>query len=213
MSTKVKGLMERLADGETVIAAEGYLFYFERLGYLQSGSFCPVVILNHPEYVKDAYRHFVHAGSDVVEAFTYYANRQKLSLIDMEDKLELMNREALRLAREVADETGPCWREISVTLLSTTPIVRREMNKLRPCLSIDSEPFSGLWEEMEKEVSKIMNDETATCPINDPDDITSDIIDQPITEAEIVQSIKFLKDNKSLVLMASPQNCLSSVVT
>ncbi|XP_070556868.1 betaine--homocysteine S-methyltransferase 1-like [Ptychodera flava] len=106
MSTKVKGLMKRLADGETVIAAEGYLFYFERLGYLQSGSFCPVVILNHPEYVKDAYKHFVHAGSDVVEAFTYYANRQKLSLMDMEDKLELINREALRLAREVADETG-----------------------------------------------------------------------------------------------------------
>ncbi|XP_070556034.1 betaine--homocysteine S-methyltransferase 1-like [Ptychodera flava] len=106
MSKEVKGFMERLKDGESVIAAEGYLFYFERLGYLQGGYWLPVVILEHPEYVKDAYRHFVHAGSDVVEAFTYYAHREKLSLMNMEDKIELINREALRLGREVADETG-----------------------------------------------------------------------------------------------------------
>jgi len=106
MSGKVKGFMERLKDGESVLAAEGYLFYFERRGYLQGAYWCPVVILEHPDLVKNAYRDFVHAGSDVVEAFTYYAHREKLKMIDMEDKIELMNREALRLAREVADETG-----------------------------------------------------------------------------------------------------------
>ncbi|XP_077994340.1 betaine--homocysteine S-methyltransferase 1-like [Glandiceps talaboti] len=106
MSRNIKGFMERIRDGESVIMAEGYVFYFERRGYLQSGSWFPVVTLEHPHIVKEAYQEFVHAGSDVVVAFTYYAHREKLRAIGMEDKLELMNRQALRLAREVADETG-----------------------------------------------------------------------------------------------------------
>ncbi|XP_077994734.1 betaine--homocysteine S-methyltransferase 1-like [Glandiceps talaboti] len=106
MSKNVKGFMERIRDGETIIMAEGYLFYFERRGYLQAGTWFPVVIMEHPDLVKAAYQEFVHAGSDVVEAFTYYAHREKLGLIDMADKLEMINRQALRLGREVADETG-----------------------------------------------------------------------------------------------------------
>ncbi|XP_038059787.1 betaine--homocysteine S-methyltransferase 1-like isoform X2 [Patiria miniata] len=65
-----KGLMERLRDGETVICAEGYLFVFERRGYLTAGSYVPEVVLEHPELVRQQYEEFVHAGSDVVLAFT-----------------------------------------------------------------------------------------------------------------------------------------------
>ena len=99
------GLLERLADGP-VICAEGYLFEFERRGYLQAGAFVPEVVLEHPELVTQLHREFVHAGSDVVEAFTYYAHREKLRMIDKEHLLEEMNRQALALAKEVADETG-----------------------------------------------------------------------------------------------------------
>jgi methionine synthase I (cobalamin-dependent) len=49
---------------------------------------------------------FVHAGSDVVEAFTYYGHREKLRLIGRENDLELMNRKALQIARQVANETN-----------------------------------------------------------------------------------------------------------
>ena len=38
--------------------------------------------------------------------FQYYAHRDKLASIGREGDLEKMNRQALRLAREVADETG-----------------------------------------------------------------------------------------------------------
>ncbi|XP_070568427.1 betaine--homocysteine S-methyltransferase 1-like [Ptychodera flava] len=106
MSGKVKGLLERLNDGESVIAAEGFLFHFERTGYLQIGPSVPVVVLEHPELVRDTYRNFVHSGSDVVLAFTYYATREKTRLIGAEESLEKMNRAALKMAREVADETG-----------------------------------------------------------------------------------------------------------
>ena len=64
------GLMERIKDGETVIQAEGYIFEFERRGYLKAGHFVPEVVLEHPDLVKESYREFVHAGSDVVLALT-----------------------------------------------------------------------------------------------------------------------------------------------
>src|SRR3954465_7160576 len=98
-------LLERLAEGP-VICAEGYLFEFERRGYLQAGSYVPEVVLEHPELVAQLHREFVHAGSDVVEAFTYYAHREKLRLIGSEPLLEPLNRQALAVAADVARETG-----------------------------------------------------------------------------------------------------------
>ena len=102
---KTPGLMERLAKGP-VICAEGYLFEFERRGYLQAGAFVPEVVLEHPDLVEGLHRDFVHAGSDVVEAFTYYAHRAKMRIIGRERDLERINRTALKLAKKVARETG-----------------------------------------------------------------------------------------------------------
>lgn len=67
---KVKGLRERFADGEFVLAAEGYVFEMERRGYLQAGPFVPEVVLEHPELVRQLTREFAHAGSDITLAFT-----------------------------------------------------------------------------------------------------------------------------------------------
>ena len=100
-----RGLLERLAEG-TVICAEGYLFELERRGYIQAGAYVPEVVLEHPEKVYELHREFVHAGSDVVEAFTYYGHREKLRVIGKEDLLEPLNRNALKIAGEVARESG-----------------------------------------------------------------------------------------------------------
>ena len=98
-------LMQRLEQGP-VICAEGYVFELERRGYLQAGAFVPEVVLEHPEAVTQLHRDFVHAGSDVVEALTYYAHREKLRVIGREKDLEPINRRALELAKEVALESG-----------------------------------------------------------------------------------------------------------
>lgn len=98
-------LLERLARG-SVVCAEGYVWELERRGYLQAGAFVPEVVLDHPEVVRELHRELVHAGSDVVEALTYYAHREKLRVIGKEDVLERLNREALRIAAEVAAESG-----------------------------------------------------------------------------------------------------------
>ena len=100
-----EGLLERLERGP-VICAEGYLFELERRGYVQAGAFVPEVVLEHPEVVAQLHRDFVHAGSDVVEAFTYYAHREKMRIVGKEHLLEDLNRQALAIAKGVADETG-----------------------------------------------------------------------------------------------------------
>ncbi len=104
-TSRPRGLLERLAQGP-VLCAEGYLFEFERRGYLQAGAYVPEVVLEHPDLVESLHRDFVHAGSDVVEAFTYYAHRAKLRIIGREKDLEKINRAALRIAKKVARSTG-----------------------------------------------------------------------------------------------------------
>ena len=105
MSTERAGLLDRLAHGP-LVCAEGYLFECERRGYLQAGAFVPEVVLEHPEVVSQLHQEFVHAGSDVVQALTYYAHREKLRVIGKEHLVEELNRRALELAREAASQTG-----------------------------------------------------------------------------------------------------------
>src|SRR6202040_4461628 len=102
---KEPGLMQRLAAGP-VICAEGYVFELERRGYLQAGAFVPEVLIEHPEVVERLHRDFVHAGSDVTQALTYYVHREKLRVIGREKDLVPMNRAALKIAKSVARRTG-----------------------------------------------------------------------------------------------------------
>jgi betaine-homocysteine S-methyltransferase len=100
-----RDLLARLKAG-AVICAEGYVFELERRGYLQAGAFVPEVLFEHPEVVEQLHMDFVHAGSDVTEALTYYVHREKLRVIGREKDLAPMNRAALRIARNVARRTG-----------------------------------------------------------------------------------------------------------
>ena len=101
---KEPGLLQRLAAGP-VICAEGYVFELERRGYLQAGAFVPVVLTEHPEVVEQLHMDFVHAGSDVTQALTYYVHREKLRVIGREKDLVPMNRIALNIAKKVARKT------------------------------------------------------------------------------------------------------------
>ena len=96
-------LIDKLNNGP-VLCAEGFLFAMERRGYLQAGAYVPEVVLEHPEVVAQLHREFIRAGSDVVQAFTYYGHREKLRLIGKEDLLEPLQRNALKIAKDAANE-------------------------------------------------------------------------------------------------------------
>ncbi len=98
-----KNLISRLNEGP-VIFAEGYLFAMERRGYLSAGAFVPEVVLEHPNVVTQLHREFIRAGSDVVQAFTYYGHREKLRIIGKEHLLEPMQKNALQIAKDAAKE-------------------------------------------------------------------------------------------------------------
>jgi betaine-homocysteine S-methyltransferase len=103
--TTERGLQQRLAQGP-VLGAEGYVFELERRGYIKAGPYVPEVVLDFPDAVRELHREFLRAGADVMVALTYYAHREKLRHVGRENDLEAMNRQAVRLAREVADEGG-----------------------------------------------------------------------------------------------------------
>ena len=63
-------IRKRLQDGGNLLVAEGYMWEFGRRGYLKFGGFIPEVVIEHPDLVEAMHEEFVHAGSDVVEAFT-----------------------------------------------------------------------------------------------------------------------------------------------
>ena len=98
-----KDLIKRLNEGP-VLCAEGYLFAMERRGYLSAGAFVPEVVLEHPEVLSQLHREFIRAGSEVVQAFTYYGHREKLRLIGKEELLEPLQKNALQIAKDSRDE-------------------------------------------------------------------------------------------------------------
>ncbi len=98
-----KDLIKRLNEGP-VLCAEGYLFAMERRGYLSAGAFVPEVVLEHPEVLSQLHREFIRAGSEVVQAFTYYGHREKLRLIGKEELLESLQKNALQIAKDSRDE-------------------------------------------------------------------------------------------------------------
>ena len=87
-----------------MLGAEGYVFELERRGYIKAGPFVPEVVLDFPDAVRELHREFLRAGADVMVALTYYAHREKLRDVGREGDLEAMNRQAVRIAREVARE-------------------------------------------------------------------------------------------------------------
>ncbi|GFS25655.1 betaine--homocysteine S-methyltransferase 1-like [Elysia marginata] len=82
------------------------MWELERRGFVCSGDFTPEVVLDYPERVRALHEEFVLAGSDVVEAFTYYAHEGKLKSIGRESDFEALNLSALAMAREIATQSG-----------------------------------------------------------------------------------------------------------
>jgi len=107
MAPTKKGLLERLAVGP-VIGDGGFVFALEKRGYVKAGPWTPESAVENPEAVRQLHREFLRAGSDVMQAFTFYASEDKLinrgNMAGQKIGVEAINREAAKLAREVANE-------------------------------------------------------------------------------------------------------------
>jgi methionine synthase I (cobalamin-dependent) len=98
-----KGILERLAEGP-VLGDGGYLLELEKRGYVQAGPFTPEVVIEHPDALAQLHREFLRAGAEVLQTMTFYASDDKLATVGMQGKVDDINRTAVQVARQVADE-------------------------------------------------------------------------------------------------------------
>src|SRR5437763_13513017 len=111
---KKKGILERLKDGP-VLGDGGYLLELEKRGWVRAGPFTPEVALLYPNALRELHIEFREAGAEVLQALTFYASRDKLATVGLEDRLEELNRSAVRVAREVAGDQCLVAGNISLT--------------------------------------------------------------------------------------------------
>jgi betaine-homocysteine S-methyltransferase len=110
----MKGILERLKEG-VVLGDGGYLLELEKRGWVRPGPFTPEVAITHPEALRELHVEFREAGADVLQALTFYASRDKLATVGLEDKLEDINKSAVQIAREVAGDKCLVAGNLSLT--------------------------------------------------------------------------------------------------
>jgi betaine-homocysteine S-methyltransferase len=126
----MKSIAELIQSG-IVIGDGGYLIELERRGYVESGSgrekvgtgrgsgqFTPEVTIENPDAVRELHREFLRAGSQVLQALTFFGTREKLSRAGYGADTERINFEAVKLAREVAGTAALVAGSVSRTQLT-----------------------------------------------------------------------------------------------
>jgi len=123
-------VLERFGRGPVVLGDGGYLIELERRGYVDSGSerekvgtgkgsgqFTPEVAIEHPDALRGLHEEFLLAGSDVLQALTFFATREKLGRAGYGEETEAINNAAVNIAREVAGDKALVAGSVSRTQL------------------------------------------------------------------------------------------------
>jgi betaine-homocysteine S-methyltransferase len=98
-----RGILDRLSD-DVVLGDGGYLLELEKRGYVQAGPFTPEVVIEQPHALVELHREFLRAGAEVLQTMTFYASDDKLATVGLAGKVDEINRNAVRIARDVAAE-------------------------------------------------------------------------------------------------------------
>lgn len=62
--------------------------------------------IKYPELVEEVHHEYIEAGAEIIETNTYSANRMKLETYGLEDKVEVINRKAVEVARRAVDTSN-----------------------------------------------------------------------------------------------------------
>ncbi|MGA9570139.1 MAG: homocysteine S-methyltransferase family protein [Candidatus Acidiferrales bacterium] len=113
-SSNKRDILERLSEG-VVLGDGGYLLELEKRGRVRAGPFTPEVALNNPESLLELHREFRDAGAEVLQALTFYASRDKLATVGMGERVEELNRAAVRIAKQAAGDRCLVAGNLSLT--------------------------------------------------------------------------------------------------
>ena len=101
-------------------------------------------IIDNPWAIQELQKAYYEAGSDIVLAPTFTASRIKLAEYGLEDNLVEMNRQLVRLTRQVAGEKGLVAADISMTGKQLYPLGDLMFEDLVDCYK---EQVSAIMEE------------------------------------------------------------------
>src|ERR1700687_5704873 len=123
-------ILELIAKQGIVLGDGGYLIELERRGWVDSGSgrekvgagkgngqFTPEVAIENPNALRELHREFLNAGSQVLQALTFFGTREKLNRAGFGEQTEAINAAAVRVAREVAGDEALVAGSVSRTQL------------------------------------------------------------------------------------------------
>jgi betaine-homocysteine S-methyltransferase len=127
MRADILGLIK---EQGVVLGDGGYLIELERRGYVDSGSkrekvgtgrgsgqFTPEVAIEHPEALRQLHLEFLRAGSQVLQALTFFGTREKLTRAGYGGETEAINRAAVEIARAAAAGSALVAGSVSRTQL------------------------------------------------------------------------------------------------
>src|SRR5881394_1583782 len=127
---KTEKILEQMKKHEIVLGDGGYLIELERRGWVDSGSgrekvgtgkgsgqFTPEVAIEHPDALRELHREFLNAGSQVLQALTFFGTREKLNRAGYGGQTEAINTAAVRIAREIAGTSALVAGSVSRTQL------------------------------------------------------------------------------------------------
>lgn len=127
---ETENILDRIARKGIVLGDGGYLIELERRGWVDSGSgrekvgtgkgsgqFTPEVTIEHPDALRELHREFLNAGSEVLQALTFFGTREKLNRAGYGEQTEAINTAAVRIAREVAGDRALVAGSVSRTQL------------------------------------------------------------------------------------------------
>jgi betaine-homocysteine S-methyltransferase len=127
---KTENILDWIKTYGIVLGDGGYLIELERRGWVDSGSgrgkvgtgkgsgqFTPEVAIEHPDALRELHREFLNAGSQVLQALTFFGTREKLDRAGYGGQTEAINAAAVRIAREIAGTSALVAGSVSRTQL------------------------------------------------------------------------------------------------
>src|SRR5215470_7491876 len=127
---QTENILQRIDKQGIVLGDGGYLIELERRGWVDSGSgrekvgtgkgsgqFTPEVAIEQPDALRELHREFLNAGSQVLQALTFFGTREKLNRAGYGEQMEAINAAAVRIAREVAGNEALVAGSVSRTQL------------------------------------------------------------------------------------------------
>ncbi len=117
---RIEEFKKRASEG--VILLDGATGSNLRLAGMPVGVSTEQWVYDHPEAILRLQRAYVEAGSDIIYAPTFMANRVGLGMHGLEDRLKLLNTGLVKLSKEAADGRALVAGDITTTGKPLEPV-------------------------------------------------------------------------------------------